>query len=401
MTTSRSRGTHNDTAYDDTAHDDTAGDVARATGEGGPNTVTRAGSADPRPGEDAVTGQAGGRRRKGGGGKGERAMVPPAEFTSYYGRPIVKAAPWEHDIPAYLFMGGVAAGSSLLAAGADLTDRPALRRTGRLGAIVGLTLSMVALIHDLGRPERFHHMLRVAKPTSPMSVGTWILTLYGPFAGLAAVAEGRGLLPRALRDGLVGKLLGLSGRPAGIVAAVTAPAVASYTAVLLTDTATPTWHAAHRHLPFVFVGSASAASGGLGMIGAPVHEAGPARRLAVGGALLELAVEHKMEQAMGITAEPLHTGHAGPLMRASKALTVLGAVGAATLARSSRAAAVVSGAALMAGSACLRFGVFEAGQASAKDPKYTVVPQRERLARGQAERHPGGTTSPHQSPQKR
>jgi hypothetical protein len=46
----------------------------------------------------------------------------------------------------------------------------------------------------------------------------------------------------------------------------------------------------------------------------------------------------------------------------------------------------------MAGSACLRFGVFEAGQASAKDPKYTVIPQRERLAQGKAERHPGGTS---------
>jgi formate-dependent nitrite reductase membrane component NrfD len=241
-------------------------------------------------------------------------------------------------------------------------------------------------------------MLRVAKPTSPMSVGTWILTLYGPFAGLAAVAETRGLLPRRLREGLVGQLLGLAARPAGLVAAVTAPAVASYTAVLLTDTATPTWHAAHRHLPFVFVGSASAASGGLGMIGAPVHEAGPARRLAVGGALLELAVEHTMEQAMGITAEPLHLGHAGQLMKASKALTVLGALGAGTVARRSRAGAVVSGAALMAGSACLRFGVFEAGQASTKDPKYTVVPQRERLARGEAERHTGGAPSPSPAP---
>ena len=374
MTTSRSQGTDDD--------------VARATGRGGPNTVDRDGSADPRPGEDAVTGQAGGRRRKGGGDRGERAMVPPAEFTSYYGRPIVKASPWEHDIPAYLFLGGVAAGSSLLAAGADLTDRPALRRTGRFGSLVGLTLSMVALIHDLGRPERFHHMLRVAKVTSPMSVGTWILTGYGPFAGLAAVAEGRGLLPSRLRDGLVGKLLGVSARPAGLVAAVAAPAVASYTAVLLSDTATPTWHAAHRHLPFVFVGSASAASGGLGMIGAPVHEAGPARRLAVGGALLELAVEHKMERAMGITAEPLHHGHAGRLLKASKGLTVLGAAGAALLAGRSRAVAAASGAALLAGSACLRFAVFEAGQESAKDPKYTVVPQRERLASGRAERHP-------------
>jgi formate-dependent nitrite reductase membrane component NrfD len=312
--------------------------------------------------------------------RGDRnAVVPPAEFTSYYGRPVVKASPWEHDIPAYLFLGGIAAGSSLLAAGADLTDRPAMRRTGRLGALVTLTLSLVALVKDLGRPERFHHMLRVAKPTSPMSVGTWLLTTYGPFTALAAVGE---LLPARLRRNAVGRLLGRSARPAGLAAATVAPTIASYTAVLLSDTATPTWHDAHRHLPFVFVGSAAAASGGLAMVGAPVRETAPARRLAVGGALLELAVQHRMESAMGLTAEPLHDGHAGALMRASKALTVAGTVGAALLGGRSRGAAAVSGAALLAGSACLRFGVFEAGQNSARDPKYTVVPQRERLGRG-------------------
>lgn len=329
------------------------------------------------------------RRRKGARGD-KHAVVPPAEFTSYYGRPVVKAAPWEHDIPAYLFLGGVAAGSSLLSAGADLTGRPALRRTGRLGAIVGLTLSMIALVKDLGRPERFHHMLRVAKPTSPMSVGTWLLTAYGPFAGLAAAGELRGLLPRRLRDGFAGRLLGLSARPAGLVAAAVAPTVASYTAVLLSDTATPTWHDAHRHLPFVFVGSAAAASGGLGMLGAPVREAGPARRLAVGGAVLELAVARQMERAMGLTAEPLHDGNAGRLMRASTVLTLGGAASAGLLAGRSRAAAAVSGMALLAGSACLRFGFFEAGQNSAHEPKYTVVPQRQRVERGHAVRHPGG-----------
>ena len=345
------------------------------------------GTPDPGRIAGAVMGTKGGKR----GRKGDRnAVVPPAEFTSYYGRPVVKASPWEHDIPFYLFAGGVAAGSSLLAAGADLTDRPAVRRTGRVGALVGLTLSMIALVKDLGRPERFHHMLRVAKPTSPMSVGTWILTAYGPFAGLAGAAE---LLPRRLRSTLLGRLIGCGARPAGVVAAVVAPAVASYTAVLLSDTATPTWHDAHRHLPFVFVGSAAAASGGLAMVTSPVRETGPARRLAVGGALLELAVERRMEQAMGLTAEPLHEGHAGQLLRASKALTVAGALGAAALGGRSRTAAAVSGAALMAGSACLRFGVFEAGQASARDPKYTVVPQRERLEQGRAVRYPDGHPS--------
>ncbi|MGB9377711.1 MAG: polysulfide reductase, partial [Mycobacteriales bacterium] len=162
--------------------------------------------------------------------------------------------------------------------------------------------------------------------------------------------------------------------------AAVAPAVAAYTAVLLSDTSTPSWREAHRELPFVFVGSAAAAAGGLGMVGSPVDQAGPARRMAVGGALFELAMEHQMEQSMGITAEPLHTGRAGRLMRASKALTAAGALGAAVLGRRSRVAAIASGAALLAGSACTRFGIFEAGQASARDPKYTVVPQRERLA---------------------
>jgi formate-dependent nitrite reductase membrane component NrfD len=319
-----------------------------------------------------------GKRRRKGGRDGD-PVVPDVEFTSYYGRPVVKASPWEADIPAYLFLGGLAAGSSLLAAGADATDRPALRRTGRLGALVGITVSFAALVHDLGRPERFVNMLRVAKPTSPMSVGTWILTAYGPAAGLAGAAELTGLVPARL--GFVKRLLGLAGRPAGVAAAAFAPAVASYTAVLLADTATPAWHEAHRELPFLFVGSAAGAAGGFGMLGAPVDQAGPARRLAVAGAALELAAEHRMRESMGLAAETLDAGKAGRLMRASHALTAGGAVVGALLGRRSRIAAGAAGAALVAGSACTRFAIFEAGQASAHDPKYTVVPQRERADR--------------------
>jgi formate-dependent nitrite reductase membrane component NrfD len=309
----------------------------------------------------------------------EHQMVPDATFTSYYGRPVVKASPWEKDIPAYLFLGGLAGGSSLLAAGAQASDRPTLRRTSRLGALAAITLSLAALVHDLGKPARFANMLRVAKPTSPMSMGTWILTAYGPMAGLAGAAELQQYLPGALRNGVLGRLLGGAATPAGALAALAAPAVASYTAVLLSNTATPSWHEAHRELPFVFVGSAAAAAGGLGMIGASLDDARPARRLAVGGAFLELAAERKMEQSMGITAEPLHTGTAGRLMSASRALITVGALTAAFLGGRSRTASVLAGSALMAGSACTRFGVFEAGQASARDPKYTVVPQRERL----------------------
>jgi hypothetical protein len=126
------------------------------------------------------------------------------------------------------------------------------------------------------------------------------------------------------------------------------------------------------------VGSAAAASGGLGLLAAPLAEAGPARRLAVTGAVAELAVSSRMERSMGLAAEPLHQGTAGTLIRASRALTATGALGALAGSRS-RVVSAISGAALLAGSACTRFGIFEAGQASARDPKYTVVPQRNRI----------------------
>jgi formate-dependent nitrite reductase membrane component NrfD len=316
------------------------------------------------------------RRRKRRSGDGA-PVVPDATFTSYYGRPVVKASPWQDDIPAYLFLGGLAAGSSLLGAGADLTDRVSLRRTGRIGALIAITLSFVALVHDLGKPSRFVNMLRVAKPTSPMSMGTWLLTAYGPAAGLAGMSE---LAPFLPLPKWAFRLLRMLGRPAGLAAAALGPGIASYTAVLLADTATPTWNAARRELPFVFVGSAAAAAGGLGMIGASRCDAAPARRLALLGVATEITAEQLMEKSMGLAAETLHVGRAGKMLRAGKVCTGLG--GVATFAGGrNRVASVLAGVSLLAGSACTRFAIFEAGQASARDPKYTIVPQRERMER--------------------
>lgn len=307
-------------------------------------------------------------------------MVPPATFTSYYGRPVVKASPWENDIPAYFFLGGLAAGSSLLAAGADMKKLPELRRAARIAALAGGALGTAALIHDLGRPTRFLNMLRTAKPTSPMSVGTWVLAAFGPAASLAGAAEMARMLP--LRVPIASRMLEMGARPAGLLAAALAPALASYTGVLLSDTATPGWHSAGRELPFVFVASAAAAAGGLAMVATRVDQAAPARRMAAGGAVVALAMERRMERSMGLTAETLHSGRAKRFMNASRALTVGGAIGTVVFGGRSREGAAVAGAALVAGSACTRFAVFEAGQASARDPRYTVIPQRERMERG-------------------
>src|SRR2546423_15222114 len=120
-------------------------------------------------------------------------------------------------------------------------------------------------------------MLRVAKPTSPMSVGTWILSLYGPGVGIAAVSE---LLPWKGRRTLPGRLLDRIARPAAVTSAVLAPGVASYTAVLLSQTAAPAWHEAHPQLPFIFTGSAAARARGAAMGRAPRGEVRPAREVA-------------------------------------------------------------------------------------------------------------------------
>ncbi|UOY00228.1 NrfD/PsrC family molybdoenzyme membrane anchor subunit [Blastococcus sp. PRF04-17] len=150
-----------------------------------------------------ATQRTGKRRRRGGGrGRGEVPMVDDVEFTSYYGRQIVKTPVWKSpDVPLYLFLGGAAGSSSILAALADVTGRPKLTKVARLTSAGGAMASVVFLVHDLGRPERFLHMLRVFKPTSPLSVGTYILSPFSAAAGATAAVELLGWFPRLKRFG--------------------------------------------------------------------------------------------------------------------------------------------------------------------------------------------------------
>ncbi|MCE0766332.1 polysulfide reductase NrfD [Pseudonocardia kujensis] len=296
-------------------------------------------------------------------------MVPEAEFTSYYGRPIIKPPVWKvPDVPAYLYLGGLAGVSAPLAALADLTGRPGLRRLGRIAAAGGATASVGFLVHDLGRPTRFLHMLRVLKVTSPLSVGSWILAPFGALSGATAAAEVLGVTPRLARA-------------SGLAAGALGPALTTYTAVLVADTAVPAWHEGFRELPFVFAGSALASGGGAGLL-AP-GDVTPARRVAVAGAALELAATAVLERRIGFAAKAYRTGRAGTVLRAARAGTVAGALGALASGflrgRRGRALGAVSGLLLNAASAATRYGVFEAGMASARDPEYTVRPQRERL----------------------
>lgn len=322
--------------------------------------------------------------RRGADGSREMPMVDDVQFGSYYGRPVVKAPPWDERISAYMFLGGLAGGSGLLALGAQLTGRPVLRRNCRLTALAALAGGTVALISDLGRPERFHHMLRTFKPASPMNVGSWLLGGFGTGIGLAAACDIDRLTGQRLPLGPLRRLLRGLEAPAGVMAGILAAPVASYTAVLLSDTAVPTWHAARDHLPYVFVSSASMAAGGMAMATTGREQNQPARILALLGVAGEGVALRLMKNAMHpAEREPLETGGAGRKLAYAERLAILGGLTALAAGRS-RVAAVGGGLALLAASAFARFGVMEAGIESTKDPRHTIEPQKDRLARRRA-----------------
>jgi hypothetical protein len=288
-------------------------------------------------------------------------------MTSYYGRPILKEPVWKAEIPWYLFTGGLGGASALLSAFARVRRYERLaKRSIYIGAAAD-AVSPLLLISDLGRPERFLNMLRVFKVTSPMSIGSWIL-------GVSSVASSASAFLN-----FIGRLRRTSDLARGVAAMSGAP-LAVYTGTLFADTAIPVWHEARHDLPFLFGSSAAASAGAAATVIVPTAEAGPARRLAIGGALVENAIMLAMERRLGLVGEPYHQGEAGRYAKVAKASTLAGAAVLALAGRKSRVAAIAGGAFLLAGEAALRWSVFKAGFQSARDPKYTVVPQRERLS---------------------
>jgi len=286
-------------------------------------------------------------------------------FRSYYGRPVIKEPTWTWEIPCYFFTGGLAGASSVLSLGAKLAGREKLSRTALYVGAVADAVSPLLLVSDLGRPERFHHMLRVFKVTSPMNVGAWILLASGGASNTAAVLE------------LLGRLKPVK-LAAEVVAAAAGPPLATYTGVLVADTAVPVWHEGRHELPWVFGASACASAGAAAATLLDPGEAGPARRLAVAGVAAEAVAMHAMELRLGETGEVYHRGTAGKLATAAKTLAGAGALLLARRGRRSRRAAVLGGALVCAGELCLRWSVFKAGFQSARDPKYTIKPQREK-----------------------
>jgi formate-dependent nitrite reductase membrane component NrfD len=285
--------------------------------------------------------------------------------TSYYGRPVIKEPTWTWEIPVYFFTGGLAGTSSVLSLAAKLRGHERLSRTALYVGAAADAVSPLLLVSDLGRPERFHHMLRVVKVTSPLNVGAWVLLVSGGASNTAAALELVGRLPRLQRA-------------AEVVASLAGPILATYTGVLLADTAVPVWHEARRELPWLFGASAAASAGAAATALLAPAEAAPARRLAVAAVAAEQLVAGAMERRLGLVGEVYRAGPAGTLARTARALSGTGAALLALRGRRSRAAGAVGGTLVCAGELCLRWAVFKAGFQSARDPRYTVEPQRRR-----------------------
>jgi formate-dependent nitrite reductase membrane component NrfD len=289
------------------------------------------------------------------------------DMRSYYGRPVIKPPVWEPEVPMYFFTGGLGGASALFSLTARLLGRDEQAKRMLYVEFVSELISPALLTADLGRPERFLNMLRVFKVTSPMSVGSWILVFSNAASGLAATLE---FLDRAPRIKLAGE----------IGAAILGPGLATYTAVLIANTAVPAWHSARHYLPFAFAAGSAASAGAAAVLVGPFADTGPARRLAVTGSVAALTVTQVMERRLGLVGEPYSEGMPGRLNRGSKLLTAAGAAILAVRGKRNRKAAVAGAAMVTVGEVLFRFGIFFAGGESARDPKYTVTPQRDRVA---------------------
>ena len=290
------------------------------------------------------------------------------EFRSYYGRPVIKEPVWTWEIPTYFFTGGLAGASAVLSSAAALAGSDKLARTALYVGAAADLVSPALLISDLGRPERFHHMFRVVKVTSPMNVGSWVLLFSGGASTTAALLDLAGRLRRVRTA-------------AAIVSTLSGPPLATYTGVLISDTAVPVWHEARRELPWIFGASAAASAGAAASMFSHPRDAAPARRLAVAGVLAEGALMQLMQLRLGGLGEVYRQGEARTFSRAARGMATAGAVLLATRGRKSRGAAVLGGALVCAGELSVRWAVFKAGKQSARDPKYVVESQRRRVRR--------------------
>lgn len=309
-------------------------------------------------------------------GASQARHVVPSEFNwdaldpTYYDKPAIKPPVWIWSIPTYFYVGGLAGAAMVMGMAAQVFGGKKLRafdeRCRWVGAVGG-GIGSALLIHDLGRKRRFLFMLRVFRPTSPMSVGSWVLAAATPLSAGSAMLT--------FSDGWLRRL----GHAAGIGAGFLGLPLATYTGVLISNTAVPLWQQARRSLPVLFGASSVASVGALfELMNLNPRERRIMDQFTVVGRMAELGaaalLEHEIsgEDRVG---KPLREGVPGTLWTAAKALAGASLV-VSLLPGKWRARRLIAGALGTMGGICLRFAIFHAGRASAGDPRATFRQQR-------------------------
>ena len=288
---------------------------------------------------------------------------------TYYGRSQLKPAPFNNfAVGGYIALAGLSGAAALIGAVAERTRGPAgipLARRSRYLALLAPTLGSALLVWDLHTPQRFYNMLRVAKRTSPMSIGTWILMGFSGPALLAGAAQlvadlrPRWRWPWALARG------------AQLPAAVLGAGLGTYTASLLAATSTPLWAAAPRSLAVRFAASSIASGAAALALG---ERSRRSRRALDALAVVALATELAAAMRAGETYRARHVEES--LEGGWGAVERYGVTGAGTvLPLGLKLAALIAGGGgrtanvlTLAGSFLLRVSIMAAGDVSAARP---------------------------------
>lgn len=316
----------------------------------------------------------------------------------------VKPAPWEPYLPIYFLLGGISAGGWLAATAEDWAgagERDVIR-VGRYLALGGVLAGTPLLIADLGRPERFHHMLRLVRPRSAMSLGSWGIAAFGAVAGSAAalqfIGERSGPASRVGRiaRGRAGKAMHLAGLPLALF-------VGGYIGILLASTSTPAWARRRFTLPPLFLASglASGLTATAALVEGRRSTSDAARRRLAGAGRAALATELALNLADEVASSSLPSRRTEPAgRRGRRAVSLLaGRVVPLLMSGSGRRrgpaprSSLLTAALTLGGSLALRYRITGEGYRSAETPADTWLLARDRRLIGRTPQPPALTAS--------
>ena len=298
------------------------------------------------------------------------SAVPIPLQSGYYGEGVVRPPVWTWEISLYFFVGGCGGMAAVIGAAALAFGHAEVTRAAIWIAFGAAVLSPALLISDLGRPLLFLNMLRVFKYKSPMSVGSWIVSLFGINAGPGALLFE--VWQRHLVFGIPGNVIAVFAILFVIGTAFWGMFLATYTGVLIGATAIPAWFLHRLLLPIHFgVAGLGSAAGLLELLG---YRIAPLYALSLVAAAIETILWIVLEtRKHGAADRALHEGRSGLTIRISEFF-------AGPLALLFRAVGIVPASALsfLFGALLGRFGWMEAGRVSARDPEAIFSAQAER-----------------------